>query len=77
MSGKPFCTKMESFYEIVKYLGSLVADMLAQDDSALIDGTYEGHLEIAKYLLGQGPDIHAQNDEALTAAASSGALDFV
>ena len=63
--------------EMVKYMVSLGADPLADNDRALQLASCYGYLEIIKYLISLGANVQVNNNYAIRMASTDGHLDVV
>ena len=59
------------------FVEDLKVNIHAQNDSALIEASENGHLEVVKYLVEHGADIHTREDYALSLATLNGHFKVV
>jgi len=71
-----YAVRMASKYglEMIKYLVSLGANILSNDDSAVRNASAKGHLQFVQYLVSLGANIRSGNDDAVQSASRNGHL---
>ena len=67
----------DGYFNIVKLLINLGADIHIQNNEAIVMASYIGHYDTVKLLIDLGADVNAQNNQAIISASGWGHLSVV